>query len=98
MYAELLGPEIESLIQDRNFALLKQVFGEWPAADLAELISGLPAQDQVIVFRVLPRTMASETFGYLGRYAQKSLLRAMGKEEVARIVNEMSPDDRTGLL
>lgn len=98
MYAQLLGPDIELLIRDRNFTALKEVFAKWPPPDLAELISELAPQEQVIVFRLLPRSIASETFSYLGRHAQKSMLQAMGKEEIARVVNEMSPDDRTGLL
>jgi magnesium transporter len=98
MYGQLLGPEIQALIEQRNFATLKEVFAEWPAADLAELIADLEAQERVVVFRVLPQKLASETFEYLELSQQKDLLRAMGREEVAKIINEMSPDDRTGLL
>lgn len=98
MFGKLLGPDIHALIEERNFAALKEVFCEWPPADLAELIADLEPKEQVVVFRVLPHKLASETFEYLGRHQQKDLLRAMGKEEVAKIVNEMSPDDRTGLL
>lgn len=98
MLGKLLGPEIKAMIKARDFAALKEVFCEWPPADLAELIAELPPKEQVVVFRIFPHGLASRTFEYLGRHEQKSLLRAMGKEEVAKIINEMSPDDRTGLL
>ncbi len=57
-----------------------------------------PEQDKVIVFRVLPVDLATETFEHLEFDTQEELLKAMGNEEVAAILNEMSPDDRTSLL
>jgi magnesium transporter len=98
MFAQLIGPEIKTLIQERNFAALKECFCEWPPADIAELIAELPAEDQVVVFRLLPREVAALTFEYLELPIQRELLRGMGREDVGRLLNEMSPDDRTMLL
>ncbi len=98
MFGKLLGPEIGTLIKERNFAALKEIFSEWPPADLAELIADLGVEEQVVVFRLLPRNVAADVFEYLDRDAQKGLLQAMGKEDVVKILNEMSPDDRTALL
>ena len=58
----------------------------------------LPVEQQVVAFRVLPRDLAADVFEYLPLEAQERLLRAMGHEEVAGILNEMAPDDRTALL
>src|SRR5215813_8627542 len=46
----------------------------------------------------LPRDLAADVFEYLSLEAQQSLLKAMATEEVAKILNEMAPDDRTALL
>src|SRR5947208_449772 len=54
--------------------------------------------DRVIIFRVLPAALAADVFEYLDVDAQQSLLRCMAHEQVAAILNEMSPDDRTALL
>src|SRR5581483_3803537 len=98
MFGNLLEPEIKELIEARNFSALREVFADWPPADLAELIADLPEHEQVIVFRLLPHTVATDTFEYLEIDAQKNLLHAMGHEETAKLINEMSPDDRTALL
>src|SRR5882762_1480224 len=98
MFGKLLEPEIHALIRERNFAGLRQIFCDWPPADLAELISDLPEEDQVVLFRMLPHNLAGPTFEYLTRHDQKCLLQAMGREDIARVINEMSPDDRTALL
>jgi magnesium transporter len=98
MIGNLLEPEIRTMIREHKFDDLKEVFAKWTPTDLAELITELPAQERVVVFRMLPDNLASITFEYLRSYEQRSLLRAMGKEDVAKIINEMSPDDRTRLL
>src|SRR5437763_13004416 len=98
MVGKILEPEIRSLIEARNFAALRELFREWPPADVAEVILDLPDDEQVIIFRVLPHALAADVFEYLDFDAQQKLLRAMAHEQVAAILNEMSPDDRTALL
>ncbi len=86
------------MIEARNFGALREVFREWPPADVAEVILDLPEDEQVIIFRVLPAALAADVFEYLDFDAQQTLLRAMAHEQVVAILNEMSPDDRTALL
>ena len=98
MVGKILEPEIRSLIEARNFGALREVFREWPPADVAEVILDMPEDEQVIIFRVLPHALAADVFEYLDFDAQQKLLRAMAHEEVVAILNEMAPDDRTALL
>src|SRR3989449_3250792 len=98
MVGKILAPEIKSLIDARNFGALREVFREWPPADVAEVILDMPEDEQVIIFRVLPHALAADVFEYLDLDAQQKLLRAMAHEQVVGILNEMSPDDRTALL
>jgi magnesium transporter len=98
MVGKLLAPEIRSLIAARDFNGLRELFKEWPPADISEVILDLPDDEQVIIFRVLPAALAADVFEYLGIEEQQNLLRAMAHEQVANILNEMSPDDRTALL
>ena len=98
MLSKLLMPEIESLIAERKLNILKEILADWTPADIADLIVDLPEHDKVIVFRVLPVDLATDTFEHLEFDTQEELLKAMGNEEVAAILNDMSPDDRTALL
>jgi len=95
---KILEPEIRSLIEARNFGALREVFREWPPADVAEVILDVLEDEQVIIFRVLPHALAADVFEYLDIDAQQKLLRAMAHEQVVGILNEMAPDDRTALL
>ena len=98
MLGNLIGPEIKELIAARNFAALREAFADWSPADIAECITDLGEEEQAIVFRLLPHLLAGDVFEYLDADAQHSVLKAMGTVDAARILNDMSPDDRTALL
>ncbi|NUN07742.1 MAG: magnesium transporter [Ignavibacteriaceae bacterium] len=99
MLGNLLFPEIEDLIVNRNLATLREVLSDYSPADLADLITDIPSEkDQAVVFRLLSKDIATDTFEYLDVDVQISLMKSLAKEEVAGILNEMAPDDRTALL
>jgi magnesium transporter len=98
MLSKLLQPEIKSLIAERKLSILKEILADWTPADIADLIVELPEQEQVIVFRLLPIELATDTFEHFEIDIQMELIKAMGKGEVAAILNDMAPDDRTALL
>lgn len=79
---------------DRIRILLKN----WTPPTIASTIKDLTSVEQAVVIRVLPRKAAAATFQLLDRSEQEKLLKAMGQAEVAAILNNMAPDDRTALL
>ncbi|GIK22692.1 MAG TPA: magnesium transporter [Ignavibacteriaceae bacterium] len=98
MLSRLLQPEIQSLIEERQLSILKEILVEWTPADIAELLVDLPEKDRVIIFRLLSKELAADTFEYMDFDTQMDLLKLMGKEESSVILNEMDPDDRTWLF
>src|SRR5438093_1095967 len=98
MFSDLIKSEIQELIEQHKFAELKEVLAEWHPADLAEAIVDFPIEQQVVIFRILPQPVAADVFEYLDVEAQKCLLKALGHEDTVKILNEMTPDDRTALL
>src|SRR5439155_19313740 len=53
---------------------------------------------KAVLLRILPHDLASEVFEYLSVEDQEKLVQSLGNEQVAAILNEMPPDDRTALL
>ena len=98
MLGNLIGPEIKELIDERNFTALRAAFEDWAPADISECITELPSDEQAVIFRILPHDQATDVFEYLDVDAQHVVLKAMGDSAAARILNDMSRDDRTALL
>ena len=98
MLGRAILPEIADLVQKRDFHTLKEVFADWHPSELADAITDLDERDRAIAFRLLSKKSAADVFEYLDLDVQKQLLRAMGRDEVGAILDEMSPDDRTAFL
>ena len=93
-----LADELAAVLRTRDYARLRDMMRNRHASDLAALLAELSLEDQVVVFRVLPRKDAAAVFEYLSHDAKESLLKAMAQEDVAAILNNMAPDDRTMFL
>jgi len=93
-----LQPDLEAVIRARDFVALRGLLKKLPPTELAGLLEELAVEEQVIAFRILPRGVAADVFEYLPLEAQEQLLKAMAHGEIASILNEMDPDDRTMLL
>jgi magnesium transporter len=91
-------PDLARAIEGRDFPALHELLKHCSPPTAAGFIESLPVEQQVVVFRVLPRDLAADVFEYLPLEAQESLLKAMAREDVTKILNEMAPDDRTALL
>jgi magnesium transporter len=98
MLKELLRPEIEELIQAKNWSVLREALDMWPAPELSDLLLTLPKADRVLFYRALPRSLAAEVFSHLEPAAQDDLLRDLTDEETRHLLATLLPDDRTHLL
>ena len=96
--AERTTKDLAALIRARDFAGLRELTRNWRAGDLADAMEPLSAEEEAIVFRLLPRTQAARVFTYLPDERRRQLLQAMGNKDVASLLNAMPPDRRTSLL
>jgi magnesium transporter len=98
MLGRLLQPELEDLIAQRNWRTLRDVLLDFSVQDIADVLADVSEKDRALVFRVLPRQIATDVFEYLDPDRQQLLLSSLKDAEAASILNDMAPDDRTELL
>lgn len=98
MLGQLLKPDYEELIQAKDWDTLRDTFAELEPSDRAEILESISLHDSAIVFRILPRDLAAETYEYLPFDVQTGLIETLGDEQIVKVLDEMAPDDRTRLL
>ncbi len=90
--------DLNEAIRTHEVGKLRELLKNWQPPGLAELLDDVSVENEVILFLLLPRKLASETFSYLTAGQRERLLKAMAQEEITAILNEMPDDDRTLLL
>ena len=96
--ATQVGTDVARLAHERKWDELRGVLAGLHPADIADLIIDLPGSDEGIVFRLLPRDLASRTFAYLPRSYQRDLIESLSRDEVRAILAGIAPDDRARLF
>jgi len=90
--------DLRQALKAQDVNAIRALTRNWPAPVIAENIESMSETEQAVILRVLPRKVAAEAFEFLDRPTQNRLLKALGQQEVAGILNHMAPDDRTELL
>lgn len=90
--------EIEHLIAERKFTKLKNMLAEENPADMAAIFDDVDKKNRLLLFRVLPKELAAETFAYLESDMQRTLIEAFSDVELREIVNELFLDDTVDII
>lgn len=98
MISELIKPEIQELIDNQNWAGLRESVEDWPIPEIADLLTDLEKTNRVLFFRALPKTQMSDVFSHLEPEYQNYLLLELTDEEIQHLLANLAPDDRTTLL
>ncbi|MEO0130293.1 MAG: magnesium transporter [candidate division WOR-3 bacterium] len=98
MLRELLKPEIEEAIRNKDWRVLKELISMWSPPDIADLLESLNDEERLILFRLLPTQLAAEVFVELERDVQARLVKNLSNEKIKEILLEVPPDDRTEIF
>lgn len=90
--------EVERLIVDRKFTALKELLMEVNPADMALIFDDVDKKHRLLLFRVLPKELAAETFAYLESDMQRALIEAFSDVELREVVNELFLDDTVDII
>ena len=90
----------KQLIEERSWITLKHELTNLEPFQIAELIESLPKQEQVVLFRMLPRKMAKEIFQHLSHEEQEDIIEGIAGNvsQLADLLNDLDPDDRTAFF
>ncbi len=95
-------PKLLSFVQEnilaKDFIKLKQALEFIQPADISELFDELNPNDMAIIFRLLPKNVAAETFIELNGSQQNYLLEVLTDKELKEITDELFLDDFADLI
>ena len=95
---EEIAERISTLIDDKNYNAIKKELCDIYPTDAAEIISKIEAEKRHLVFRLLSKTIAAETFVEMDSDMQLELLKAFTDQELRSIIDELYLDDTVDLI
>ena len=99
MENERLTPdEITQLISERKLSTLRLRLSDTQCADVAELFGELGEPYYTVLFRLLPKELAAETFALLDSDMQKTLIEAFTDRELREVLDQLYMDDTVDLV
>ena len=98
MLAQLLKPEIDEMIRNKDWIKIKESLEEVPAVDVAELLEDLEPEVAVVVFRFLKKSKAADVFTYLSSGKGVELLEVFTRRQLSDVMNNLEPDERVALM
>lgn len=89
---------ILALLEQKHYRQLREKLAEENPADLAPLLEELDETSRAVVFRLLSKDLAAETFVELESDTQTALIRSFSDAELKEIVDELYVDDAVDLI
>ena len=86
------------LAEEKKYRLLKEELVELNEVDIASFIEELDSERTVIVFRMLPKALATEVFAELPVDKQSHIINSITDKELSEIVEELYVDDAVDLV
>lgn len=90
----------EELIKNKSWSALRRELEDLDPILIADVIEELSDQDDIILFRLLPREQAKNTFQYLSHDKQEQIIEGLAKNvsKLSGLLNDLDPDDRTAFF
>ena len=86
------------MLEDKKYSTLRDILATMNPADVAAVFSGLKEQKIPLLFRLLPKSMAAETFVEMEPEDQELLIQGFSDNELKQIIDEMYADDAADLV
>ena len=89
---------IRALLEEKKYQTLKDVLITLEPADIAAVLEELGEERMPLLFRLLPKEAAAESFAELDPEQQELLIRGFSDRELHEVVNELYVDDAADLV
>ncbi len=89
---------IPELIENRKFSEIRAILEEMNPVDIAMGFEEIEKDKEVVLFRLLPKGLAAETFTYLDSDMQESLIKSFSDSELKAVIEELYLDDAVDII
>ena len=93
-----LTQTIKKLLEEKKYSTLRDILITMMPYDIAAVFEELQDEKMAILFRILPKELAAETFVEMDENTQQFLIHVFSDSELKEVVDELFVDDAVDLI
>ncbi len=90
--------KILELLEDRKYSQVSALLRDMNPADAAVILEEVPETKMPILFRMLPKELAADTFAYMEADSQEILVRGFSDKELDEVMEQLFLDDTVDMI
>ena len=95
---EIVEKALLAMLEDKKYATLRDILITMNPTDIAGLFDGLEEKQIPLMYRLLPKELAAETFVEMETEAQELLIRGFSDNELKEVLEELYVDDAADIV
>ena len=95
---EIVEKALLAMLEDKKYATLRDILVTMNPSDIAGLFEDLEEKQIPLMFRLLPKELAAETFVEMEPDAQEILIRGFSDNELKEVLDELYVDDAADIV
>ena len=95
---EIVEKALLKMLEDKKYATLRDILVTMNPSDIAGIFNGLENDRIPLMFRLLPKELAAETFVEMEPDDQELLIRGFSDNELKEVLDELYVDDAADLV
>ena len=89
---------IQTLLENKRYAALRDILNTMNPVDIAMVFEDLQSEKTALLFRLLPKETAAETFVEMDEDTQELLIHGFSDTELKELIDELYVDDAVDLI
>ncbi|MBQ3264534.1 MAG: magnesium transporter [Ruminococcus sp.] len=89
---------IKTLLEQKRYTTLRDILNTMNPVDIAAVFEDLQSEKTALLFRLLPKETAAETFVEMDEETQEILIHGFSDSELKELIDEMYVDDAVDLI
>ena len=95
---EIVEKALLAMLEEKKYATLRDILVTMNPSDIAGLFEDLEEKQIPLMFRLLPKELAAETFVEMEPEAQEILIRGFSDNELKEVLDELYVDDAADIV
>ena len=95
---EIVEKAVLTMLEDKKYATLRDILVTMNPSDVAGLFNCLEEKQIPLMYRLLPKELAAETFVEMEPEAQELLIRSFSDNDLKEVLDELYVDDAADLV